>query len=499
MMTGLVIRMAQYLGLQRDGSHFPHLTPYEIEIRRRVWWAISALDLRVSEDQGTELAISNGSFDTKIPLNINDEDIDPTTIGTPVEHDGITNVSMARIFYGMSDIMRQMTAATAKHGVSDLSNQDQLLAQIYQKFEDGYCRFTNESDDIKYWLGVTIARLTVAKMTLIIYLPVLFSPPSEQFSQNVRNKLLISAIELAEYNHALNAEEACRQWRWLYQTYTHWHAIVYLLIETSRRPWSAIVERAWAALHSSWLIPTASSVNKNLRIWVPLRKLMNRARQHREAELSRLRDDRQAALELDEEDQRMSLPSSPGPFPKGSNLEVFRDRWRQLVGIPTGLAGVQSEHPRRMVISNASYTQGVGTDRSIRVYPQREVPFYNNSDTSVEQAQFGSIGQAADLARLDQSNSKSYNDLWQDPSMMPGQSDSWDTSNPAHNPLSMLAASSLDTNTSEQGFVSWPWWSEPEPVNGISAKLSMDGSDSNMMLDDEVNWYNWVESAKIVG
>lgn len=36
MMTGLLIRMAHYLGLQRDGAITGHLTPYEIEIRRRV-------------------------------------------------------------------------------------------------------------------------------------------------------------------------------------------------------------------------------------------------------------------------------------------------------------------------------------------------------------------------------------------------------------------------------------------------------------------------------
>ena len=36
MMTGLLIRMAQYLGLQRDGAHFEHLTPFDIEMRRKL-------------------------------------------------------------------------------------------------------------------------------------------------------------------------------------------------------------------------------------------------------------------------------------------------------------------------------------------------------------------------------------------------------------------------------------------------------------------------------
>lgn len=62
MMTGIVIRMAHYLGLQRDGTHFEHLSPFDIEVRRRVWWAVCNLDLRACEDQGTDLMITSDSF-----------------------------------------------------------------------------------------------------------------------------------------------------------------------------------------------------------------------------------------------------------------------------------------------------------------------------------------------------------------------------------------------------------------------------------------------------
>ena len=57
MQTGLLVRMAHYVGLQRDGAQFNHLSPYEIEMRRRVWWAVILLDVRASEDQGTDTII----------------------------------------------------------------------------------------------------------------------------------------------------------------------------------------------------------------------------------------------------------------------------------------------------------------------------------------------------------------------------------------------------------------------------------------------------------
>lgn len=146
--------------------------------------------------------------------------------------------------------------------------------------------------------------------------------------------MLVAAVEVAEYNHALNAEEACRQWRWLYQTYTHWHAIIYILIEILSRQWSPIVERAWVALHSSWLIPAQSTMRNNPRIWVPLRKMMAKARKHRTAELERLRGDASAITQVEMSGRAVPVPASSGPFPSGKSEDLFLQHWRSLFAGP---------------------------------------------------------------------------------------------------------------------------------------------------------------------
>ncbi|KAF2787266.1 hypothetical protein K505DRAFT_223062, partial [Melanomma pulvis-pyrius CBS 109.77] len=45
---GVAIRMAQGLGVHRDGSNFG-LRPIEIEVRRRIWAQICVLDVRFAE------------------------------------------------------------------------------------------------------------------------------------------------------------------------------------------------------------------------------------------------------------------------------------------------------------------------------------------------------------------------------------------------------------------------------------------------------------------
>ena len=493
MMTGLVIRMAQYLGLQRDGTHFEHLTPFETEMRRKVWWAVCMLDMRASEDQGTDLTITSGSFDTKFPLNINDIDLDPESKQMPTERDSMTDMSFARIFYEIGDITMRMVAPGARDGEVGLEDQSRLLNEISQKFEQSYFQYIKDSGNIVYWVGATIVRLVMAKMTLIVFLPVLFSSPSEQFSDEIRTKLLISAIEVAEYNHALNAEQACRQWRWIYQTYTHWYAIVYLMIEISQRSWSPIVERAWIALHSSWLIPAQTP--KNLRISVPLRKLMDKARKHRDAELNRLRADPQAAAQLQMEDQEMPLPSSSGPFQTWSSGDAFRERWRQLVTVPEG----PGNDTKTTVLSGAGTAIVSKNTTHTSQPPAMFSSAYSLSDLSsnitFKPTDLGTSGQQADQT-MESTKTKDLEEaITTNP---PNELAFGQTVGPSHHPFPTFPVDWSEGRTTGSGSNPLTWADADASVD-LFSNLDMDPIDFNMDLDGdvgEVNWYNWVESAK---
>ncbi|KAM6521638.1 hypothetical protein FSOLCH5_006394 [Fusarium solani] len=331
MMTGLLIRMAQALGLHRDGSRFPHLTPFEVEQRRRLWWMICVIDVRASEDQGTEFTISRDSFDTKMPLNINDEDLDPDTKEIPPARESLTDISFALAMLELSDVSKQIMASTINGVGLGLDEQTRLLDEVCERVEHGYFQFSVERGDVLHWVGLTCLRLMRSKLILLIYLPTLFASPDERFSEEVRDKLLVAAIEVAEYNHALNSEQKCRQWRWIYQTYTHWYAIVYLMIEICRRKWSPVIERAWVDLHSSWLIPSQRNMSKHSRVWVPLRKLMAKARRQREMELAEIQANEVPIELLEQRDSQVPSPASSGPFSTGNGEEPFLEYWRKLV------------------------------------------------------------------------------------------------------------------------------------------------------------------------
>lgn len=62
LMIGLIVRLALRMGYHRDSSHYPSITPFQGEMRRRVWAAISMIDVLISFQLGLPSMVSARSF-----------------------------------------------------------------------------------------------------------------------------------------------------------------------------------------------------------------------------------------------------------------------------------------------------------------------------------------------------------------------------------------------------------------------------------------------------
>ena len=93
---GIIIRIAMRLGYHRDASHYPSISPFDGEMRRRVWSLIFQLDLLASAQVGLPRTIREEETDTAEPKNLLDTDFDhnvtelphprPSTDVTPVAY-----------------------------------------------------------------------------------------------------------------------------------------------------------------------------------------------------------------------------------------------------------------------------------------------------------------------------------------------------------------------------------------------------------------------------
>ncbi|KAG2229124.1 hypothetical protein INT48_005483 [Thamnidium elegans] len=65
-MTGMAIRMAQDLGLHRDCTKWK-IPDYEVELRKRIWYAAYLMDRWVASELGRPISIFDHEFDVELP------------------------------------------------------------------------------------------------------------------------------------------------------------------------------------------------------------------------------------------------------------------------------------------------------------------------------------------------------------------------------------------------------------------------------------------------
>ncbi|WYZ44481.1 hypothetical protein EsH8_VII_000917 [Colletotrichum jinshuiense] len=97
-LNGVVVNIAYQLRLHLDGSH-TNLSLFECEMRRRLWWQIVILETRSGGAFGTGSHLLPTCRDTRIPLNVNDEDLNPTMDMEPQPYDGPTEMSFCIMTY----------------------------------------------------------------------------------------------------------------------------------------------------------------------------------------------------------------------------------------------------------------------------------------------------------------------------------------------------------------------------------------------------------------
>lgn len=291
-LTGLLIRLAQSLGIHRDGAKFG-ISPFQTEMRRRLWWQICTLDVRASEDHGSDPSISDETFDTSLPLNINDEDIDPSSKEAPKERDGWCEITFDLIRFTVSTTGRRLSytpvAGPCQKSNAGLTLEDKenLIEELHQYLENHYLKYC-DMDVPLHWVAATVARLVIAKMWLIVHHPLGREDGGAGLPQETQNRLFMTSIEVVKFSRLLETEKSTLKWGWLFRTYVQWHAVAFILSQLCTRTKGPEAEHGWEVIESvfdEWSDLMLAS--KRGMLWKPLRKLKARARAARDKELEK--------------------------------------------------------------------------------------------------------------------------------------------------------------------------------------------------------------------
>lgn len=253
-LTALVVRLAQNAGIHRDGTHF-NLSPFTVEMRRRLWWSICVLDSRACEDSGHDATLPHSGADTFIPLNIDDSDLTVHMKEAPQPRVGLTEMTFSLIRFEATALFRRLQyASTTSLGQSDieqgLAEKMTQISETQQRIQKLYLKYCDLSDPFS-WYMYTIAQIVFIKMQLVVHHPSLRRAGYAELPQETQDRLFTSSIIILEFWLALNTEKKTQKWRWLCETYIQWYALAFLLSALCVRLENQEVERAWNAVDAS--------------------------------------------------------------------------------------------------------------------------------------------------------------------------------------------------------------------------------------------------------
>ena len=381
-LLAVLIRIAHGIGLHRENLS-SSLSPFTIEMRRRLWWHIIVLDIRASEDRGTEPIIATSSFDTHRPLNINDADIGPESKVMPEPRAGFTEMTKTTVHHEVGYLRWQFGEFSQYNLMADreiltVERQLELVSGFERALSENVIQHCDPSNPIA-WTTSVIARLIMCRIRLKIYYPssIWKGPNAKTTRPQISNeKRLETAVACMEYTHLVDTEPKAAQWRWFSKTYVQWNVLAVALAELCTQTKGSVVDRAWKIVDTvfdDWAARIADS-SKGM-LWRPIKKLMGKAQEVRrktqESEQAS-RDHRSSSqqslpdfntLKFDRQGSWSRSPVSSAGQAQGSPFQAPSDR------------SLSSSAPKRTLVS----PQPIGTSEN-DLLNWRQEPFFTKSE-----------------------------------------------------------------------------------------------------------------------
>jgi hypothetical protein len=134
---GMIVRLAMRMGYHRDPKYFPNITPFQGEMRRRVWSFVRQADILFSFQLALPHMIRMGDCDVDLPRNIFDDEFGPEskelpaarpiTEPTPLSY-MLAKMELAFVFGEIVEQINSISGRTAPY--DEVMKYDNKLRQV---------------------------------------------------------------------------------------------------------------------------------------------------------------------------------------------------------------------------------------------------------------------------------------------------------------------------------------------------------------------------------
>ncbi|KAJ5398468.1 hypothetical protein N7465_008957 [Penicillium sp. CMV-2018d] len=213
-LVGNIVQIAIHMGYHRDAKHFPSISPFAGEMRRRVWAMIVQLDFSVSTQLGLPRLIKRSDTDTAEPRNLNDSDFDedtptlpaskPETEVTPTLY-VLAKLRLLSVGANVADVATE----PRPHSYAEILKLDQQINEAGNKIPSSL-KWTGFASSLDVPSQIMIQRiwLQVIIQELKIVLHWKYLEPSRLYRQyaHSRSACLGAAMQILEFQRLVDEE-----------------------------------------------------------------------------------------------------------------------------------------------------------------------------------------------------------------------------------------------------------------------------------------------------
>ncbi|KIX95240.1 uncharacterized protein Z520_09157 [Fonsecaea multimorphosa CBS 102226] len=273
-LTGLALSIARAMGLHRDGSHFK-FSPFETEMRRRIWWQICMLDYRASEDHGCDASIFPVSFDTELPLNVNDADIHPDS-SEILSKAGCSEMTFALIRFESWMTHTALTSSTDMPRLSRMvesEDKDMILQTFEKTLRDRYLNACErELSEPLNRLCSMVGNVLTAKLRIVANHPTQYTAMAQDSTVVCAEQKaqFVNALDILALHEEVKLDPGLTCWQWYFSVHKQWHVTVLILRTLCFWTEGDEAERAWDIIDRHF---SSQTDPKSANMWKPLWRL----------------------------------------------------------------------------------------------------------------------------------------------------------------------------------------------------------------------------------
>lgn len=346
------------------------------------------LDYRAAEDRGTAPMITDGSYNTPMPSNSNEEDFG-LDIESPLPiRTGFTEMSMSFISYDHAETCRKLItpSLTPERPPLTLEQKETLVKDFAYRVENKYlvgCDLTNPLMSALYMVG----RFFILRLWAHIQYPLERRSQYEK-SHFPRGQALRTVTAVLEIADLVENQPATQNVVWQFRSWVPWYPLAIALVELCSETRGELADKAWKVIdknYDSWSSRVTGASGGTT--WRPVRRLHKKALAARQAALLQ---DQQRILA---QQSGFVMPMQPLPYQQQQVEEgkIMQDSTNILPELPslslepTAVAG-------SAYFSYAGPTSGEQPRRDMWLGPTTPYPWDFNFIPEMDMAMTGTEG-----------------------------------------------------------------------------------------------------------